>query len=259
MAAKKSLTPIQIFNDDFMLLDCIKRTIKYAKKDSIAAIRQGLKTYRNNRCVTLFSPMWAKIILELNFQTAGLSVLDFSCGFGGRLIGSYASNLVSKYTGIDPIAENIASHQEIFKIIKKHSALTNKTFDAFFYRDIAENIINNINEKFDVILTSPPYFTKEIYSSDNSQCYNKFNEYDAWKQQWLYPILKKSFELLNPNGKMIVFISNFENITLGDDCKEMLKDISQKEVTCFKFQLPNLEYYRSKNIKKYDTVWITQK
>jgi hypothetical protein len=271
MSSNNSLSPMEIFNDDEKLLDCIKRTIIYAKKDSVAAIRQGLKTYRNNRCVTIFPPMWAKIILQLNLQKLnclqnedkGISVLDFSCGFGGRLIGCYASQMVRNYTGIDPIKENINSHQKIYEIIQQHKKATlyedNPKFKAAFLHGSAEDIIPNMYQKFDVILTSPPYFNKEKYSIDNTQCYNKFEKYDKWRDNWLKPILQQSFNLLNKQGIMIIFMSDFGKTPTGKDCMGIMQSIFQQDVECFQFRVPSLEYYRSKGIEKYDMTWVVQK
>lgn len=259
MASNGSKTPIEIFNSDDMLMDCVRRTIKYAKKNSIAAVRQGLKTYKKNRCVTIFPPMWAKTIIRNSLNKDNLSVLDFSCGFGGRLIGSYASGIVSKYVGIDPVEANIISHKEIYKKIKVHSEMRNKHFETEFIHGCAEDKINNIQEKFDIIMTSPPYFSKEVYGMTEEQCYIKYPYYNEWKEKWLEQVLKISYDKLNNGGKMIIFASNYGKYPMGIDCREIMKSISNNDVSLFLFSIPSLEYYRSKDIKKYDSCWIAKK
>jgi len=262
MASKGSLSPLDIFKDDDMLMDCIKRTIKYAKKQTINAVRVGLKTYRNNRCVTIFPPEWAKVAIQYcSGDLKKLSVLDFSCGFGGRLIGSYASGNVTNYVGIDPLNENIISHVKIERLIKKHADLRGNEFKSLFINGTAEDVLGRIDNKFDIIITSPPYFNKENYSVDNTQCYNKFSTYDEWKDKWLKEILLKSCEMLNDNGYIILFISNYGKIPVKDDCSYFLNEIYGHEVEELRFKLPSLEYHRS-NIKilpKYDTCLIVQK
>lgn len=259
MASCGSLSPIKIFGDDDMLIDCIRRTIKYANKNTIAAVRQGLKTYRKNRCVTIFPPMWAKTIIGSKFSKKGLSVLDFSCGFGGRLIGSYATLMVNKYIGIDPLLKNIDSHLGIYNIVKKHSVLKNIEFKAEFINGTAEAILPGLNEKFDIIISSPPYFNKEQYSEENSQCYVKYNNYDVWKREWLQKIIDMAYGKLNVDGHMFLFASNYEKNDVGFDCRDIMKSIGGHEPECIRFGLPSLEYLRSRKVKKYDTAWIIKK
>jgi len=261
MSAKGSLSPIDIFNDDDTLMDCIRRTIKYAKKDTIAAVRSGLKTYRNNRCVTIFPPEWAKVAIQYcRGNEKGLSVLDFSCGFGGRLIGSYASGNVSSYTGIDPLNDNIVSNIKIEHLVKKHANLRGNRFGSSFIKGTAEDIMGRTENRFDIIITSPPYFDKESYSPDKTQCYNQFVDYSEWKEKWLKDVLSKSYNLLNTNGHIILFISNYGKIMVKDDCDNILQKVFNSKPEELKFKQPSVEYHRnSKSSPKYDTCLIIKK
>lgn len=259
MAANGSKSPIEIFGNDIMLLDCIKRTIKYAKKNSIAAIRQGLKTYRQNRCVTVFPPMWAKTAIKGFCNGNSLSVLDFSCGFGGRLIGCYTSGMVKKYVGIDPVEKNIISHKEINRLIGIHSSMRKFDFKSEFIQGCAEKFLTEIDDCFDIVITSPPYFSKEVYSINDDQCYVKYPYYNLWKDQWLKNVLNLSYNKLNLGGKMIIFASNYDKYSLGNDCRDLLSEIGGKNVKCLRFSIPSLEYFRSKGIKKCDTAWVIEK
>jgi len=233
--------------------------LKYAHKETISAIRQGLKTYRGNRCVTVFPPMWAKSILHYCCSNSNLSVLDFSCGFGGRLIGSYCSGKVGQYYGVDPLRSNLNSNIEIQKIIKQHSDLKGLKFYSELFLDTAEHYLSTSNKKYDVILTSPPYFNKEIYSKEDTQCYVKHNNYESWKNEWLESVLRQAYNSLNLNGTMIIFASNYDKYDIGYDCCSILRNLCNKDPMCYKFVLPTLEYLRSQNIKKYDTAWVIKK
>jgi len=260
MASIGSLSQREIFMDDTMLRDCIERTLKYAKKTSISAVRHGLKTYKNNRSVTFFPPAWAKFIIENEFKNQDqLKVLDFSSGFGGRLIGSYASRKVSKYIGIDPLDLNINSTRKLYEIIEKHASLSNIDFNMSLYCNTAENVLPKLDEKVDLILTSPPYFDKERYSKKNTQCYVKFSKYNQWVDGWLKPILKQSFSLLKSGGKMIIFASNWGKNPVGDSCHDIMQELTGNDICQTKFILPSVEYLRKNPSKRYDTVWIAKK
>lgn len=261
MASVGSLSQREIFMDDAMLDDCIKRTLKYAKKNSVSSVRQGLKTYRNNRSVTFFPPAWAKFIIENEFENQDkLKVLDFSSGFGGRLIGSYASKKVVKYIGIDPLDLNINATRKLYEVIEKHARLSNVDFDISLHCGTAENILPKLEEEeVDLILTSPPYFDKERYSDKITQCYVKFPEYNKWVDGWLRPTLQQSFSLLKIGGKMIIFASNWNKNPVGDSCCKIMEELSGHNVKQVKFILPSVEYLRKNPTKRYDTAWIVQK
>lgn len=257
MATNNSLTPLQIFNDDEKLMDCIFRTLKYAKKDTISAIRSGLKTYKNNRCVSNFPPLWAKAVLKEYCTAKNLTMLDFSCGFGGRMLGSYASSVVRYYIGIDPLTENINSNFRIYDLIKKHSSLNNKEFNCKLINETAEKGLNIIDENVDIILTSPPYFNKEIYSDDKSQCYNFYSDYLDWKDKWLKDVIHKSFNLLNHNGIMAIFIGNVNTHDIVTDCNNIMSEFGDTQKIFF--QIPHVEYNRKKKEKKKDTCIVLKK
>jgi len=260
MASDNSLSPLQIFNDDNMFLDCVRRTIKFAKKDTIASVRQGLKTYKNNRSVTIFSPEWAKAVVQYFFKNRNdLSMLDFSCGFGGRLIGAYSSGIVSKYVGIDPLEENIVSNKKIYSLIKKHSYLRNNNFEANLINDTAEDVLGVIDEKFDIVLTSPPYFNKEVYSGSKKQCYNKYSNYSEWKEGWLREVLNIAYDKLKEGGTMAIFMGDCGKIKIKDDCKDIMFGMCGSFPLECKFSLPNIEYNRGKDIKKFDTCFVVKK
>jgi len=258
MGAKGSLSPVEIFKDDNLLIDSIRRTLKYAEKDTIASIRSGFKTYKNNRSVGLFPPIWAKSVLcDLNINPNS-KLLDFSCGFGGRLIGSYTSGKIKYYMGIDPLMSNINSHNKILQIIKKHAVLNSKSFEADFVCGCAEDVIFSLNDRYDIIMTSPPYFDKELYAKNSDQSYLKYPNYDQWINLWLKPVLKGAYDLLNDNGLMIIFASDYGKINFGQDSKSIMEGLFQK-VGYRLFKVPRVEYSRKKNNEKYDCCYIGKK
>ena len=260
MASTGSLSPRQIFLDDRMLCDCIARTIRYAKRANLSSVTHGLKTYRNNRSVTFFPPAWGKfaIDVELNGKSS-LKMLDFSAGFGGRMIGAYASGRIERYIGIDPIRANIDSLGRVSEIIQRHARLSGASFGVELYCDTAENVLVKLPKGFDLIMTSPPYFNKERYSEEDSQCYVKFSEYDEWRDSWLKPTLTSAIGLLNDGGKIIIFAGNWGKFPVGDDCGEILASVTGNQVRKMKFFLPSIEYLRKNGAKRFETAWIAEK
>lgn len=257
MARKGSLSPIKIFSDDKMLLDSIRRTIKYSTRDSIPSVINGLKTYRNNRCVSNFPPIWSKSIIE-KYGHKKMSMLDFSCGFGGRILGSYASSMVDRYIGVDPCKINLDSNVEIGKVIDYHKSLNNSEFSYELHNSTAEDFFKTFNKKVDMVLTSPPYFDLEIYDHSKSQSYVNYNNYEIWKEKWLTEILKSCHSSLKDNGFCCIFFSNNQTNKLMDDAKDIMEKIFGNTIV-ENFLLPKLEYNRNDDSEHFDNCIISQK
>ena len=256
MKTSGCISPVEIFNNDQMLRDCINRTIVYARAKTIAAVRSGLKTYRNNRAVSAFPPLWAKTILGQE-APRGSILLDFCCGFGGRLLGAYASGMISSYIGIDPLATNIASHIELQSLITEHAKLRGREFNTQFLLGTAEDKIGEIKGPIDIVMTSPPYFDKELYSSQDNQCYIKFPDYAKWISEWLEPVIQKAGSLVRSGGKIIVFASNTTDHDVGDDCHRTLQNLGV--VNTYRFRTPSSEYHRLKAPPKWENAFVATK
>jgi 16S rRNA G966 N2-methylase RsmD len=257
MKRKGSLSPVEIFSDDKMLLDCIRRTIKYARKDSIASVRSGLKTYKNNKAVSNFPPIWAKTIIK-DLKLDNAKMLDYSSGFGGRIVGAYCSGQIKKYVGVDPCERNYKSVQKIGKVIDYHVDLSKSDFQWELNNSTAEDYFQTCKEKFDLVLTSPPYFDLEIYENKSDQSYVRYEKYSDWLNNWHHEILDSSKEALNDDGYCCIFISNNKENNLLDDTKSYMEKIFGN-CNVQGFLLPNVEYNRNKNIKRLDYCLMSKK
>ena len=149
-----------------------------------------------------FRPSAAKIIYEM---FSAKTVLDFSMGWGDRIAGAYASNCVEKYVGIDP---NINLFDGYNKQIKHYSSLDNKKIEFILHQDCAENEELILNEKFDLIFTSPPYFDKEKYNQSELQSYIKYKGFDSWLNDFLCKTIEIRGKNLKSGGHLIINISD---------------------------------------------------
>ena len=125
------------------------------------------------------------------------SVLDFSSGWGDRLLA--AMSMKVKYTGIDPNKDNFKFYDDMINFFKRSK---NK------YKMIQSGFEDtNIKDKFDMVFTSPPYYSLERYSEDNNQSINKFSSEESWTNNFLLVSLTKSWKCLNENGHMVIIIN----------------------------------------------------
>jgi hypothetical protein len=154
-----------------------------------------------NEC-TSFRPNILSTIIQM-FQST--SVLDFSAGWGDRLIGAMASKV--SYTGIDP---NRALHSgDGYPAMIKEFGGDRKSS----YRMI-ESTIENANippGSYDLVFTSPPYFDLELYTSGNNEYDSKtqssrHKSEDAWFDNFLKVALRKCWDELVYSEKNMVWV-----------------------------------------------------
>ena len=159
-----------------------------------------------------FRPSAAKSIYErFNSQY----VLDFSSGWGDRLSGAMATPSIKKYTGIDP-------NKDLIDNYKKQIETFNTEKNIEMIPLPAEEGIENLEEEYDTIFTSPPYFIVERYSKDDSQSWKRYKKIDAWLEKFLFKSLKDCWNKLKPNGILAINISDvYCNHTINKICDPM--------------------------------------
>jgi hypothetical protein len=164
-----------------------------------------------------FRPSAAKTIYE-HFNAK--RVLDFISGWGDRLTAAMATDSLEGYVGIDPNSnlslgydkqiETFNANKEIRMIMKP-----------------AEDALLTLEYSPDLIFTSPPYFIIERYSKDSTQSWQRYKKLDAWLDNFLFPVIEKSWNLLQTNGHMIINISDvYCNHTINLICDPMNDFIS---------------------------------
>ena len=92
--------------------------------------------------------------------------------------------------------------------------------------ECAEDIY--MNEKFDTVFTSPPYFNIERYNQEDNQSWKRYKKLNNWLDGFLFPVLEKSWNALNSGGTMIINISDvYSNHTINRICDPMNDFISR--------------------------------
>lgn len=138
---------------------------------SFRMLIQGMRSMMLVPQTSIFKPSIAKWMCE-RYSEIGDNVGDYSCGFGGRMLGAVSCG--RRYIGTDPLTvpelKKMASFLELsgVELIQQGSE----------HYCGAENSI-------DLYYSSPPYYNQEVYSDDPSQAYNKGEDYFYnvyWKQ-----------------------------------------------------------------------------
>jgi hypothetical protein len=159
-----------------------------------------------------FKPLIAKSLYD---AFGAKNVLDFSAGWGDRLVGFLASDAES-YIGIDPSTQ---LHEPYQKIVD----FCNTGKPTRFICSPAEDV-DFTQLKYDFVFTSPPYFTIEKYSQEETQSWKRYPEINLWLEGFLFPTLKNIYESLDEGGRMVVNINDvFTGTGKKEICLPMLK------------------------------------
>lgn len=148
-----------------------------------------------------FRPSAAKYIYDY-FQAE--TVLDFSMGWGDRLLGAHASEYVKKYVGFDPNLNLIDGYMK--QILEYQKIGTPMKFQLYPWGAEADNIYTP--DKFDLVFTSPPYFDKEKYDQSEQQSYKKYKKFNNWMENFLFKSIELRTETLKSGGHLVINISD---------------------------------------------------
>jgi tRNA1(Val) A37 N6-methylase TrmN6 len=196
---------IDAFNNDDILLDVLRNRMGFRTSSEDGTERpyvfsmsdkdliQGFRSSGRGFSTSQFKIMVAKYVY---WKYGVKKVLDFSCGWGARALA--AGSLDMEYVGIDPLTnEKVNDIMTYFDIAGKTICGGSEDIDQY-----------HLDNDFDLAWSSPPFFDLEIYAKDNSQCYNKFNDYNDWLEKYWEKTVKGCFDCLKSNGKFGFFMVN---------------------------------------------------
>lgn len=223
---------------------------------------KGFKCFRISLCqyAVNFPPLTAKFIYERYaklLKKSDINIFDPSSGWGGRIIGamSMKDSFSCHYVGCDPNKDNVFSDgtTRYENLANFYNNESNRSYSLFSKPNTFEIFVSgseeiHLNEnfkkyfgKFDIIFTSPPYFSKEMYSYDQTQSCNKFSEYDNWKSEFLYKTLLTCYNYLSDGGYLIWNIADIvignNQFNLENDSIEICKSFGLKHVETLKMLL----------------------
>jgi hypothetical protein len=132
-------------------------------------------------------------------------ILDFSSGWGDRLIGALSlEDYIMYYDGVDPNSDLQKGYAEMIQLAKpqnrKKYTMVKSPFET----------AKLPHSTYNCVFTSPPYFDYERYgdgAADNSSVYTK-PVFEDWLIDFLFFSIKKSWSVLENNGYLALNISD---------------------------------------------------
>ena len=162
----------------------------------------GLRKY----ICSQFKPNVAKSIYDM-FKAK--TILDFSAGWGDRLAGFYASEYGKHYVGLDPRKENHSLYEKQAKFYEKHLGFFEHERKSEFHCSPAEDFdFTQYDDYFDLVFTSPPYFSVERYSYDDTQSWVRYKDINDWNKDFLQTTLGNLWGSIKSGGYLLVNISD---------------------------------------------------
>ena len=189
------------FTNDTKLKRAIRICFEFRDGDKLVyptAMRRALELVTGEN-VTNFKAQNARAIVEHLCPVLWGNIYDYSCGYGGRLLGISASNMHYNYVGVDPNTETFEYLQYLSNLIDNNN---NQIICSTSQDYQPENI--------DCAFSSPPYFNLEKYSNEPTQCMVQFTTLDEWFDGYVEPTMKNIYRGLNKDGVFATNIADYK-------------------------------------------------
>lgn len=234
-------SPVDRFFNDETLRKVIRKALRFAPERralNASNLRRFLQTYSRTARVANFRATAAKAIYA-RYSGAGERVLDFSSGYGGRLLGCLT--LPREYFGLDPCRAQVIG---LRRMLADVAALLVIPGQATIEQACAEDLLPTLPARSSsLVFSSPPYFDNERYSTERTQSYLRFPTYQQWLAGFLRPVLDEAQRILEPGGYCILNIANVKRFGLADAAFEIGRR-NFLHVTTYNLRLSQRPYLR---------------
>ncbi len=207
---------VERFEDDTVLRRVLMKTLHFwpdRRCWNAQCVRSLMRVHHRIR-IANFRPTAAKAIVH-RFSGPNAQVLDFSAGFGGRLLGSMS--LDRHYVGIDPARGQVTGLQRMISTFSKIAPGT-----AEVYQACAEDFLPAMKAgSVDLVFSSPPYFNLERYSTERTQSFNRYPRYAEWRDRFLRVVIGETRRVLRRGGYLVLNVANTPRFPIATDALQM--------------------------------------
>lgn len=200
------------FIDDHKLWRTIEYCLKFKQKIKTPCVSyslgDGMEMIGGNSGNN-YLPMKVRMLLEY-YMSEGGNYLDFSCGFGGRLLGAMCSNKGDiTYYGFEPNSETYYNLNKLKGYIQEAFDIKDNRINIYKQGsevELPKEIIGNIDFAF----SCPPYFNLEQYCEEETQCYIKYPNIEDWINGYVKGTIQNLYKALKDGGLYAVNIADFK-------------------------------------------------
>ena len=210
--------------------------------------------------VTNFKAQNAKAIAEHLCPVLWGRVYDYSCGYGGRLLGIGSSNFKYDYIGVEPNTETVKYLNYLNDIVDEATGVKGTIVQSVSEEYQPENV--------DLAFSSPPYFNLEKYSNEETQCMVQFKTEDQWFEGYVAPTMENIKRGLNDDGIFATNIADYKSYDRAEPYEvterwiETAEKIGFKHIQTIKMMLntrPGVGNDRKQGREKWEGVYVFRK
>ncbi len=187
--------------------------------------------------IAIFRPIMA---MEIYCRLKPKRVLDFTMGWGGRLVGACAIGLEAYY-GVDLNIHLKEPYSELVAFLQ--SEPDHNTAIELHFRDALE--VDYTKMDYDCVFTSPPYYNVEIYRGSE----DKYKTKEDWNTRFYKPLFQKTYDSLKPGGGS--YCLNVPEYIYQDVCVPLFGKCAQKIPLKKSERMPGKDQY-----KEFVYVWL---
>jgi len=220
-------SPYDKFMDDHKLKRAVDFCLRYKNSTAPAmpsGIKDGLEMLGGN-VATNFKPMNAKALFE-KYCPEGGTIYDFAAGFGGRMLGALSSKQDFKYVAVEPCSDTFENLHKLGALIEEETGRDN-IFEV--HKLGSEDFRPEQGGWASFSFSSPPYFSLEGYSSEETQCYIKFPTLSEWFEGYVRPTIKNIYHALEDGAHYAVNIADFNMGSTRVEFVDRWREISEEE------------------------------
>ena len=215
------------FNHDNKLKRAIKLAYVHRDEGADTAIPKNIRRALelvNGGTIQNFKPMNARAVWEHICPVFRGNLLDFSSGYGGRMLGAMTSNLRYHYTGIDPNTRTFQGLEALGQLLDEQNIGSGYAMNCMPSEEFDPE-----PGFYDAAFSSPPYFNLETYTDEPTQCMNRYTTLSAWFDGYVAPTLQMVHKALADDGIYAVNIADYKNgkeqFAIVDQWKELSKQV----------------------------------
>jgi len=247
------------FYNDVKLKRAIKICFEYREGNNLAspsALRRALDLVSGGN-IQNFKALNARSIVENLNSTLWGSVYDPSAGYGGRMLGITTSKMMYDYIGCEP---NTTTYKHLLYL----SALIEEAIDreSTVVNSVSEDLVLEKNST-ELAFTSPPYFNLEKYSTEETQCMNRYKTLDQWFEGYVEPTIRNIKQSLTSNGILAINIADYklgkEEFKIEDRWKTLTQSLGFKHTKTIKMLLNSRPGVGNEGRQKYESVYCFTK
>jgi hypothetical protein len=234
-------SPVDRFEDDDTLRKALLKAVRFwpdRRCWNAQCIRSVMRILHRAR-VSNFRPAVARAIIE-RFSRSGQQIVDFSAGYGGRLLG--ALTLRRNYIGVDPAKDQINGLRRMTQSLRGYARA-----DAQLYQACAEDFLPHLPAgKTDLVFTSPPYYDLERYSREDTQSCVRYSTYSEWKERFLKVVIMEAYRLLRKGGYLVLNVADVGKYTIATDAITIASRIFGTETQLIRMMMSTMPAERAK-------------